>query len=156
VAFHLHRLKLVRQALLDAGYDKTDAADIAAAKTPLSPSKVDRLARSLSVDISELARPLTPDELRAWHFYRASASNPEHVWSSARRAWRAAGYSDARAARVMGFATPIISRALSVPTRHTLSFERAARLTTALNISEGPEALLPLHPRDDHQQSHEC
>jgi hypothetical protein len=155
VAFHLHQLKLVGRALLDAGYDKTDAADLAAAKTPLSVPTVHRLARSLNIDLSELARPLTPDELRAWAFYRASASNPDYVWSSARQAWRTAGFSDARAARVMGCDPSVVWRATSTPDRTILSFDRAARLTTALNIPQGPEIFLPLPASDDPQRSRE-
>jgi plasmid maintenance system antidote protein VapI len=144
VAFHLHRLKLVGRPLWQAGYDRNTAADIAAARTALSDPSLSKLAACLGTQVHELTRPLTVGELREWSFYRRAVSNPQHVWAAACAAWRAAGLSDKQAAMVMGYAAPTVTRALAHPSRSILSFDRALRLTTALSITEGPEALLPL------------
>jgi hypothetical protein len=144
VAFHLHRLKLVGAALRRAGYDRNTAADIAAARTALSAPSLSTLAVRLGSELHELTRTLTADELRQWSYYRQAASDPQYVWVAACSAWRAAGLSDKEAAAVMRYAAPTVTRALADPTRTILSFERATRLASALNIARGPEAFLPL------------
>jgi hypothetical protein len=91
VAFHLHRLKLIGRALHQVGYHKTDAADLAAARSGLSEARVTALATRLGVESVELTRELSPDEQRQWAFYRACAADPQHVWNAARTAWTANG-----------------------------------------------------------------
>jgi hypothetical protein len=151
VAFHLHRLKLAGRRLREVGINPNSAADLAAARTPLTTIAAYALARILDVSTTELTRALEPDEVRVWAFYRAAAANPRHVWDSARRAWRAACCSDVQAAQIMGVDPSVIWRAATAPNRHILSFERAKRLTTALSIAQGPEVFLPL-PKDEDQQ----
>jgi len=140
----LHRLKLVGRALRRAGYDRNTAADVAAARTALTAPSLSTIAARLGSEVHELTRPLTADELRQWSFYRSAASNPQHVWSAASSAWRDAGLSDKQAAATMHYAPPTVSRGLAQPNKHLLSFAAATRLATALNITEGPEAFLPL------------
>lgn len=151
VAFHLHRLKLIGHRLRALGYDPNDAADLAAARMPLRLSAISALAARLELDRAELTRPLTHDEQRVWAFYRASAADPSTVWRNARAIWRA-HYSDQQAADIMGLNVSLVWRA-TARGRVVLSFERAARLTTALNIADGPEAFLPRPARNDAQRS---
>jgi hypothetical protein len=151
VAFHLHRLKLVGRTLHAAGYHNADAADIAAARNLLTQRDIDALAERLGVTRPDLTRQLTPDEQRQWAFYRASAANPREVWSAARAAWTSRGLSERDAAKVMGLKpTTIINTKYRV---FALSFAAALRLTTALNVPGGPEALLPLPKRDTNEQT---
>jgi hypothetical protein len=150
VAFHLHRLKLVGRALRQVGFHPGDAADLAAARLPMSPGYLAYIAGALEVAPAELQRRLTSSEQRQWDFYRASAANPRQVWRKARDAWRAASLTDHEAAHILQIQPALIRRATSVAGRPvTLSFERAVRLSTALNIFPGPEAFLPSPPRDD-------
>jgi hypothetical protein len=151
VAFHLHRLKLVGRALHQAGYHKTDAADLAAARSGLSEARVTALATRLGVGTAELARELSPDEQRQWAFYRACAADPQHVWAAARTAWAERGLQDKDAAALLGFSPKRLSKALAIG--RPLQFEAAARLTTALNVPGGPEALLPSPKSNDQQPS---
>lgn len=151
MAFHLHRLKLVGRALQEAGYHKTDAADLAAARSNLSDVRVTALAMRLGVETTELARELSLDERRQWAFYRACAANPQHVWAAARAAWTSKGLTDREAATIMGLkATTVVNTKFRL---FALSFTAATRLTTALDISAGPEALLPLPARDNPEQT---
>ena len=151
MAFHLHRLKLVGRALHRAGYHKTDAADLAAARSGLSDIRVTALATRLGVDIAELTRDLSPDEQRQWAFYRACAADPQHVWDAARTAWTAKGLTDKDAAAIMGLkATTVINTKFRL---FALSFTAATRLTTALNILAGPEEVLPLPSHDGDQRT---
>jgi hypothetical protein len=151
VAFHLHRMKLVGRALHQAGYHNADAADLAAARTLISQSFLEELARRLGVSAAELSRPLTPDEQREWAFYRASAADPSYVWNAARSAWTAKGLSETAAAAIMGLNRTTVAHA--VVRSHVLTFKSALRLSTALSLPGGPEAFLPLPTRDDPQQS---
>ena len=50
----------------------------------------------------------------------------------------------------MGLKKQNLANTLSSPTRRTLTFEQAARLTTALKIIGGPEALLPTPRSNGH------
>lgn len=148
VAFHLHRLELVGRSLLMAGYDRNRAADVAAARGALAQEEVVKLAEGLGIAVQQLTRKLSLEEQRAWSFYRLAAFEAEYVWTAARRLWQSNGLSDVEAARVMGYSKSAIAKAKTQPHRFTLTFEQAARLTTALNTMEGPEALLPLPNRD--------
>jgi hypothetical protein len=154
VAFHLHRLKLVGRALRQVGFHPADAADLAAARLPMSRAYINYIARVLEVAPAELQRDLTSSEQREWDFYRASAANPRQVWRNARDAWRAASFTDLQAADILKVQPALIRRAASGTGRPvTLSFERAVRLSTALNIFPGPEAFLPSPPRDNEPKS---
>ena len=153
MAFHLHRLGLVGRALRNAGYNVHDAADLTAGRTVLSSVGATGLAERLGIAVQQLSRELSEDERRAWSFYRRAAAAPQHVWSSARRTWHLANLSDQEAATIMGIDKTSIAQALSKPSRRVLSFEHAARLTTALNILEGPEVFLPTPKNNDPQQS---
>jgi hypothetical protein len=54
----------------------------------------------------------------------------------------------------MGYGQSVPSRARALPTKITLTFLAAARLTTALRIPEGPESFLPpLLERDSDDHS---
>jgi hypothetical protein len=53
----------------------------------------------------------------------------------------------------MGYGKSVVARAKHSPSRVTLGFTEAAKLTTALGISEGPEVLLPLPNRDNEAPS---
>lgn len=141
MAFHLHRLKLVGRALHAAGYHKTDAADLAAARLRLSQNDVTTLAGRLGIAASELLRNLSAQDQREWAFYRVSAANPRGVWVAARAAWSAKGMTDGEAAAVMGFSANVTASAHRRP--FALSFVAARRLSTALSLPGGPEALLP-------------
>lgn len=151
MAFHLHRLKLVGRALLEAGFHKTDASDLAAARVTLNPMRIQELAAALDVPEPELTRPLMPDEEREWHFYRIAAQHPDTVWRNARGAWTAHGLDQKRAAALMGYSAKRLSKALAL--NRPLHFHAAARLTTALKTPGGPEALLPSPKCDDQQPS---
>jgi hypothetical protein len=145
VAFHLHRLKLVGRPLHATGYHKTDAADLAAGRVPLTAVAVAELAEALDIEPTELHRALTPSENRAWAFYRVSAADPSRVWKAARDAWIGRGLTDKDAAKVMGFTPKAIAETKLRP--FALSFTAALALTTALKIPAGPEAFLPLPKR---------
>jgi hypothetical protein len=147
-------LKLVGRPLHHAGYHPADSADLAAARTILAPKHITLLANRLGIPPLELTRFLSPDEQRQWAFYRSSAHNPREVWRNAQTAWRAADWTDKQAAAIIGVNVALIRRGASGPRRLvTLTFERAARLTTALNIVEGPETFLPSPKRSDQQKS---
>lgn len=141
MAFHLHRLKLVGRPLHAAGYHNADAADIAAARSLLSRTDIDTLAQRVGIPARELTRPLTHNEQREWSFYRGSASNPKHVWNAARDAWKTGGLSEKDAAKIMGVTMNAISAASRRP--FALTFPAALKLSTALTLPGGPEALLP-------------
>jgi hypothetical protein len=151
VAFHLHRLKLVGRALLRAGYHAADAADLAAARAKLSANEIQLIANRLGTQPLDLIRDLTPHETRQWEFYRVSASKPDTVWCAARTTWMARGLTDKQAAALMGYTPKGLSKAIN--TRRPLQFLQAARLSTALNIPEGPEVFLPSPIHNDHQPS---
>jgi hypothetical protein len=153
VAFHLHRLKLVGQPLVRAGYNPNLAADIAQARFPWRLISPTALAAQFGINPNELTRELTDDERRQWAFYRASARNPDHVWNAARSAWSAAGLTDKQAASIMRYKQSNVSRATTRPHSHVLNFDAAMRLTSALRVPGGPEALLPSPPRDTQESS---
>jgi hypothetical protein len=115
------------------------------------PHRVSALATALGVDTTELTRGLTRDEQRVWTFYRACAANPRRVWEAARTAWTAGGLDDKQAAAVMGVSSKVVASAARRP--FALSFAAALRLTTALNIPGGPEALLPSPEGDSHDRT---
>jgi hypothetical protein len=149
VAFHLHRLKLVGQPLHRAGFHKTDAADLSAARVPLSQGDIARLARAMGVETKDLRRALTTHEKREWAFYRSSAADAPEVWRKAREAWIQKQLTDRQAANIMRMSPSAVS-----PLRAAvLAFPAALRLTTALKLPGGPEALLPWPVRDNAQRS---
>lgn len=154
MAFHLHRLGLVGRALREVGYNMHDAADLAAGRMSLKSADTTELAERLGIAEQQLTRSPTNEEGRAWAFYRRAAANPSYVWNSARTAWRAANCSDRQAAGIMGLKKSNVSTAVSsTATRRVLTFHQAARLTTALNIIDGPESFLPLSNNSDPQHS---
>lgn len=153
MAFHLHRLGLVGRALRDAGYNVHDAADLAAGRTALNSMSATGLAERLGIAVQQLSRELSDDETRAWSFYRRAAADPQHVWRNAQQAWRTAGVNDQQAADIMGVNPSVLRLSRIAATRYTLSFERASKLTTALNIVEGPELFLPSPKRPSSQPS---
>ena len=109
------------------------------------------MATRLGVETAGLTRELTRDEQREWAFYRACAADPQHVWDAARTAWTANGLTDKEAAAIMGLkATTVVNTKFRL---FALSFTAATRLTTALNIPAGPEALLPLPSRDSDERT---
>lgn len=144
MAFHLHRLKLFGAALYRAGFHRTDAADLSAGRFVARHKALVALADRLGVTLHDLTRPLTAEESRAWAFYRSAAANPDHVWRSARIAWTDRSVTDKEAAHILGYKPKTVSDAQLQP--FTMSFAAAMRLTTALNIPGGPEALLPPEP----------
>lgn len=149
MAFHLHRLGLVGISLIRAGYDANSAADLAAARRPLKPDTLTKLAEQLGIAEAQLTRALYSDETRQWAFYRASARNARVVWEAARAAWKQAGLSDSEASTILGYSRSVLTRAKKAPGMQALSFAAALRLTTALNITQGPETFLPLRKCDD-------
>ncbi len=151
VAFHLHRLKLVGRALHRVGYHSADAADLAAARTILAPSDIAKLASHLRIPPLDFTRQLSSDEHREWAFYRVSAANPDAVWRAARTAWVARNLTDKQAATLLGYTPKSLSKAIR--THRPLQFPTAARLSTALNIPGGPEALLPLPTHNNQEPS---
>jgi len=144
VAYHLHRLRLTGRALAPVRYlSRPGLQDLTQARRPLSDHKAALLAQALNVPPEELTRPLTSDEATAWAFYRASARAPRYVWRQAQSLWRSAGPSNRQAANVMGLPQHAPANALNLRRRPiTLTFPPALRLTTALNIAEGPNMLL--------------
>jgi hypothetical protein len=147
-------MKLVGRALRKAGFHSADAADLAAARLPMSRGYIHFIAAVLEIAPAELQRDLTSSEQREWDFYRASAANPHQVWRKARDAWRAASFTDQQAANILRVQPALIRRAASGTGRPvTLTFERAVRLSTALNMLAGPEAFLPSPPRDNEHKS---
>lgn len=143
MAFHLHRLGLVGRALREAGYNVHDAADLAAGRTKLTTAACTQSAERLGIAVQQLTRDLTEEEVRSWSFYRRAAADPNYVWASARAAWQAASCTAQQAADIMGLDASVVWRSVAAPTRRVLDFNRAVRLTTALNITEGPERFLP-------------
>lgn len=99
----------------------------------------------------KLFRGLSDEENRGWSFYRAASANPRAVWGKARDAWTERGLQDKDAAALLGYSPKRLSKALAVG--RPLQFEAAARLTTALNVPGGPEALLPSPKSNDQQPS---
>jgi plasmid maintenance system antidote protein VapI len=142
---------LVGRALNLAGYNKNDASELTAARRQLSRTALTALSNALHVSIEQLSRPLTNDEQREWRFYRASASNPADVWQLARNAWLARALTDKKAAELIGYSPKRLSK--DINTRRPMTFSTAARLSTALNIADGPEAFLPVPTNNDRDAS---
>lgn len=57
---------------------------------------VSALAEAIGRDADEFLRPLTDDEQREWHFYRASARQVTDVWRRVAEASTAQNYSQRR------------------------------------------------------------
>lgn len=151
VAYHLHRLNIRGRRLADAlgDFNTHRATALAQGRTALTDATVHQLATLFGLDNYDLTRSLTEAEQREWHFYRVSARHPVEVWSRARSAWSAAGYTNTRAAHVMHLTPNYVSNNSrnhnDKPT--PLTFPPARLLSTALALPHGTNTLLPDHAR---------
>ncbi|WP_143149164.1 hypothetical protein [Hyphomicrobium sp. CS1BSMeth3] len=145
LAYHLHRLHITDRTIAHENrIPRSLFRDIRHAKLQLSSTDIAKLAKILHIDMLELTRPLTADELERWHFYRQSARHPREVWRNAHKAWKQAGLTTQQAAKIMAVPTHTPRNALNDRRKpEAMTFAAALRLTTALNLSSGPQTLLP-------------
>jgi len=131
--------------------DISYANDIVQGRIPLDSAAVGRLTQHLQLNAGELDRPLTPDEDRAWAFYRLSARFPQELWARVKDLTQRHNISQAEAAKIMRIGPGHLSAAFNQnPEGRILSYEAAAKLTSHLGIKEGPAVLLEgLPPTSD-------
>lgn len=154
VAFHLHRLKLVGEPLRNTGFVPSRYLGLLTkARVPLTSPDVEELARRLHTAAEDISRPLTKAESDEWAFYRYSAANLAQVWEHAQALWKAAGLTNADAARILDINYRTLSRCLAHEDPFALSFDGAQKLCGAIGLP-GPTAFIdgPLD-RDDENAS---
>lgn len=144
LAFHLHRLGITGSDMVARTRLKVaDMGMVRQGKLSVSGSYVADLAAGLGVAPGELDRALTDEEKAEWEFYRLSWRHRREVWLRARDLWRDYGKRDAWASRAMGVSAPYVCQSISGAREvSTLARPMAARLTTALNATEGPDVLV--------------
>lgn len=114
---------------------------------PLSAAAISELSDLLSLNISDLCRPLSPYETYEWAYYRVSHAYRDTVWQNAQDAWRAAGLSTKDAADAMGFPRPLVQRQIQsdLTANTTLSWPPAQRLAATLSYTDDTHPFLPAH-----------
>ena len=139
MAFHLHRLNLIGDRLLPTGFlPKSHLRHLTAARLPLAERDVTDLAARLHINVEELRRPLTQPESEEWAFYRSSTVNPRKIWARAHSLWRAAGLSNAEAARILDINKGTLLHCLVGEDDErlvALSHPAASRLASAIGLS---------------------
>ena len=148
VAFHLHRLNLTGTALRcrsDGILTQRTVTALSNARLQLTGLTINQLAGLLSLDVSELTRPLSADEAYEWAVYRASSAHRDIVWANAHSAWTTASLSIKDAAAIMKLSRSLLHRQVrhDVPANTTLTWPSAQRLAFALNHTTDRHPFLP-------------
>lgn len=128
--------------------------DLAQGLIPLTPNDIQHLVSQLHVDAPELTRPLTPDEMDAWRFYRISVQAPSLVWEQVAAVIQKHDISLADASGILGMRPAHLADALFNPDTHrVLTYETAQLLTNHLKLPGGPLDLIP-PPEPERQDDH--
>jgi len=105
---------------------------------------VSALAEALGRDADEFLRPLTDDEQREWHFYRASARQVTDVWRRVAEASTAQNYSQRRLGELLDLSQSVINRVMRGERKSPiLNWHDARRIAEALDLPEGAETFIP-------------
>ncbi|WP_414462384.1 helix-turn-helix domain-containing protein [Hyphomicrobium sp. DY-1] len=105
---------------------------------------VQQIATSLQLEPTDLTAPLTDDQKREWHFYRASAREVTEVWRRVAEATTAHSYSQRQLKKLLGISQSAISRAITGERKSpVLNWHDAAKIAEALNLDTGAETFLP-------------
>ena len=144
LAFHLHRLNLTGAPLRSALHGKSRISTaLTQARMSISVRAMAELAVSLNIPAYELTRELTEQESGEWEFYRNSAQNRFHVWTTASAHWRDHGLSDREAANIIGMDHADVMRSMTGKRTKIFSLVHAHRLSAATGGQLHPDFFLP-------------
>ncbi len=101
------------------------------------------LANALQLDPNDLTRNLSDDEKAEWRFYRASARQVTAVWKRVAEASTAHNYSQRKISTLLDMPQSVVNRVMRGERKSpVLNWHDAAKLSEALNLSEGPDAFI--------------
>lgn len=143
VAFHLHRHGISSTALAETGMSREAARRIRRGDMDLRDKDIHAMASVLGLQQEDLARPLTDNEAKAWHFYRLSARQVTAVWRSVAHATSAHGITRRQLSKMLDMPESVLSRVVTAERiSPVLNWHDASKIAAALGIDEGPDVFL--------------